>query len=188
MSIEPLEMAVTSTRGVLAAVGPDQLDLPTPCASWKVRDVINHLVGLSGWFGEGIRAGVTPPQAQGTDYADGDFLARYDDGTRASLAAFRAPGALDKTVTLPFGDFPGSMFLGLATTDTFTHGWDVAKATGQATDLDPQLAEQLLAQARAAIPDSFRGADGVAPFGPVVVVADSAPAAERLAGFLGRTP
>ena len=145
-------------------------------------------MGLSGWFGEGIRAGVTPPQPQGTDCADGDFLAAYDDGSRESLAAFGAPGALDKTVKLPFGDFPGAMFLGLATNDTFTHGWDLAKATGQATDLNPELAEQLLGQARAAIPDTFRGADGVAPFGPVVVVADSAPAADRLAAFLGRTP
>jgi len=188
MSIEPLEMAFTSTRAIVATVTPDQLDLPTPCASWKVRNVINHLVGLSGWFGEGIRAGVTPPQPRETDYTDGDFLAAYDDGIRASLAAFGAPGALDQTVKLPFGDFPGTMFLGLATNDTFTHGWDLAKATCQSTDLNPPLAEQLLAQARAAIPESFRGPDGTAPFGPIVDVADAAPAADRLAAFLGRTP
>ena len=29
--------------------------------------------------------------------------------------------------------------------DTFQHGWDLAKATGQDTDLDPELAAGLLA-------------------------------------------
>ena len=188
MGIEPLELACTSTRGVLANVTPEQLDLPTPCASWQVRNIINHLVGLTHWFATGITTGVTPPQPDETNYADGDFLTAYDGGIQDSLAAFNAPGALDRTVKLPFGEFPGTMFLALATNDTFTHGWDVAKATGQSTDLNRELAEQVLAQARAAIPDQFRGADGTAPFGPIVEVAAAAPAADRLAGFLGRTP
>ena len=89
---------------------------------------------------------------------------------------------------LPFGEFPAATFIGLTTTDAFVHGWDVAKATGQSTDLNPELAATLLERARAAIPDSFRGPDGTAPFGPIVEVPDSAPAADQLAGFLGRTP
>jgi uncharacterized protein (TIGR03086 family) len=188
MSIEPLELAFTSTRGVLANVTPEQLDLPTPCASWNVRNLVNHLVGLSHWFATGISSGVTPPLPAETNFADGDILAAYDDGIQESLTAFSTPGALDKTVKLPFGEFLGSMFMALATNDTFTHGWDLAKATGQSTQLTPELAEQVLAQARGAIPDEFRGPDGTAPFGPIVEVADSAPAADRLAAFLGRTP
>src|SRR5205814_272264 len=74
-------------------------------------------------------------------------------------------GAQEKIVKLPFGDFPGSIYMGLATSDTFTHGWDLAKATGQSTDLDPELAGQLLDAAALLVPDQFRG-DEPMPFGP----------------------
>ena len=47
MATEGLEQAMGVAKGVLASVKPDQLDDPTPCKSWKVRDVINHIVGGS---------------------------------------------------------------------------------------------------------------------------------------------
>src|SRR5437016_3788978 len=68
------------------------------------------------------------------------MLASYDDGISQAVAAFGAPGAQEKVITLPFGALPGSVFMGIATTDAFTHGWDLAKATGQSTDIDPELA------------------------------------------------
>ena len=88
---------------------------------------------------------------------------------------------------LPFGELPGSIFVLIAANDTFTHGWDLAKATGLSTDLDPALAGQLFKVAQV-IPDEMRGADGQAPFGPKVDVPDSASAADKLAGFMGRQP
>ena len=66
---------------------------------------------------------------------------------------------------LPFGELPGSVYVNIATVDTFAHGWDLAKATGQSTDLDPELAAKLLAFSQVALPDAFRGPDGEAPFG-----------------------
>ena len=73
---------------------------------------------------------------------------------------------LDRTVRLPFGEFPGAVVLGMAATEQFTHGWDLARATGQPTDLDPDLAAELLGQARLVITDAYRGPDGEALFGP----------------------
>lgn len=84
---------------------------------------------------------------------------------------------------LPFGEYPGAAFMGLATTDTFAHGWDLAKATGQSTDLDPELAETLLANA--AIPDGFRG-DEPMPFGAKREAPAGSTAADRFAAHLGR--
>jgi uncharacterized protein (TIGR03086 family) len=190
VSTERLEQVFTITRGIVANIKPEQLDSSTPCASWDVRRLLNHVVGGSHWFAMSTNAGASPDvdTTEDTDYTQGDYLASYDEGIKASLAAFGAPGALEKTVKLPFGEFPGAAFMGLATADHFTHGWDLARATGQDSNLDPELAEQILAQCRATIPEQFRGADGVMPFGPVVDVPDSAPAADRLAGFLGRTP
>ena len=76
--------------------------------------------------------------------------------------------------------------MGLAAVDQFTHAWDLAKATGQSADLNPALAEQLLAAAQAMVSPEFRGPEG-APFGLEVDVDPTACAADRLAGFLGRT-
>ena len=103
------------------------------------------------------------------------------------MAAFQAEGAMDRRVRLPFSELPGSQFLYLAATDTFVHGWDLAMATGQPTDLAPELAAQLLDGARKAIHDSMRGPDGAAPFGPEQKAPQGAGNADQLAAFLGRT-
>ena len=185
MSTAPYEQAIASARAVLAAVEPDQLGAETPCASWKVSDIVNHVVGGQYFFRAAMEG--EAPSGEPPDFASGDYLARFEEGSSGAVAAFQADGAMDRTVTLPFGQMPGSAFLGLAATDTFVHGWDIAKATGQSTDLDPELASQLLAGARMAIQDSFRGPDGAAPFGPEQQAPAGASAADELAAFLGRT-
>lgn len=185
MTTETLERAVGVAKGVLANVRADQLDDPTPCASWKVRDLVNHIVAGSHWFAASVEAGQAPA-GDPPDLASGDFRASYEEGTKKAVAAFAAPGAQEKMVSLPFGTMPGSAFMGLATTDTFTHAWDLAKATGQSTDLDPELAEQLLVGARMFVQDSIRG-DEPMPFGREQQPPEGATAADRLAAFLGRT-
>jgi uncharacterized protein (TIGR03086 family) len=118
--------------------------------------------------------------------ASGNYLETFDEGVKKSVDAFGKPGALEKNVKLPFGEFPGRAFLGLATSDTFTHGWDLAKATGQPSDLNPELASQVLDNVKQSIPDTFRGPDGKAPFGPALDAPADAPPADQLAAFLGR--
>ena len=187
MSADVLEQAFASTAAVVANVKPDQLDDPTPCASWKVRDLLNHVVGGTYFFAMIAETGGPPDQGEAPDFATGDFVSSFDQGAKRAVAAFRAEGAMDKQMTLPFGQLPGAVFVNIAATDTFAHGWDLARATGQATDLDPALASTLLENARSFLPDAMRGPDGQAPFGPRVDVPPSATPADQLAGFLGRT-
>lgn len=185
MVTETLAQAFASTRAVLSNVTAADLDKPTPCKSWAVRDLINHIIGGAHWFGASTEAGVAP-EAEEIDWTKGDMLASFDEGVARAIAAFGTPGAQEKIVKLPFGEFPGSAFMGLATSDTFTHGWDLAKATGQSTDLDPPLAERLLEMAAMMVPDQFRG-DEPMPFGRAVEAPAGATSADRLAAFLGRT-
>jgi uncharacterized protein (TIGR03086 family) len=184
MSTQPYEMAIASTRTILASVKPNQLSGATPCASWKMSDLINHVVGAQHFFASAME-GVAPAAGE-HDFASGDYMAAFDTGTSRALAAFRAEGAMGKIVHLPFGDMPGAAFVGIAATDTFTHGWDMAKSMGESTDLAPELAAGLLAGARGAISDGFRGADGVAPFGAEQKAPAGATNADQLAAFLGR--
>ena len=182
-----MEQAFAVTRNVLENVQPNQMDDSTPCQSWKVRDLVSHIVGGSQWFGSSMDAGGTDDGGDNMpDVSTQDYLAIFDDGAKKAVEAFGRDGAAEKIVKLPFGEFPGAAFMGLATTDTFTHAWDLAKATGQNTDLNPQLAAQILEGAKASIPDQFRGEDGKMPFGPQLDAPAGASTADQLAAFLGR--
>jgi uncharacterized protein (TIGR03086 family) len=178
-----LDRALQGTLTILTKVQPKDLDAPTPCASWNVRALVNHFVGTARWWAAVIAGDGDVADA---DYAAGDYVAAYEESIRIAVAAFGADGAVDRTVRLPFGEFPGVVVRNLATTEQFTHGWDLARATGQPTDLDPGLAAGLLSQARLAIVDAYRGPDGQALFGPAREAPAGAAAADQLAAFLGR--
>jgi uncharacterized protein (TIGR03086 family) len=180
--------ACDSTGTVLAALRPADLDRPTPCASWTVRDVVNHVLGGAGFFAELAETGTVAGGDEDPDFSAGDFNGTFRSQASRLVAAFNAPGAMDKMMKMPFGELPGSVCVWIAAGDIFTHGWDLAKATGQPTDLEPELAGALLAQIMPLLPDSMRGPEGRAPFGPRVEVAESAPPADRLAAFEGRDP
>jgi uncharacterized protein (TIGR03086 family) len=183
MNADQLQQSIASTRRVLAGVSADQLDDATPCTQWKVRDLINHLVGAQSFFAAALHG--QPPADGGTDFASGDYLAAYDTGSAAALAAFREDGALERMLQLPFGEMPGAAFIVLATADTFTHGWDLAKATGQSTDLAPDLAPDVLAACQQMMSPDFRSAEG-AVFGLEQTAPEGATGADRVASFLGR--
>lgn len=186
--LDRFDRAVASTAAVLGGVKADHMDAASPCASWKVRDVLNHVIGANDWYLSAFGVAPSAPSSEGSpDFASGDFQLAFAEGAAAARAAFAAPGALDKTVDLPWGPTPAIALLGMACTDTFQHGWDLAKATGQSTDLDPELAADLLVGSKASIQDAFRGPDGSgAPFGAEQAAPAGASAADQLAAFLGR--
>jgi uncharacterized protein (TIGR03086 family) len=184
-----LEKAFASTGTVLAGVTPALLNKPTPCASWKVRELVNHIVGGTMYFATLAETGQPPAGGEeAPDAADaGDTVALFNKGAAEAVEAFSADGAMDRIMHLPFGDLPGSVFINIAAIDTFTHGWDLAKATGQPSDLDPALATEMLGVAQTFLPDELRGPEP-APFGPRVEAPAGASPADQLAAFLGRRP
>jgi uncharacterized protein (TIGR03086 family) len=183
MSETQLDRAFRSNLGILVKVKPQDLAAPTPCASWDVRALVNHFVGTARWWAA-MMTGADEPAEE--DYAAGDLVPAYEESIRIGTAAFGADGAMGQLVRLPFGEFPGTVVLSMAALDQFTHGWDLARALGLPTDLDPALAGELLNQARQTIPDAFRGPDGQAPFGPARQAPAGAGPADQLAAFLGR--
>jgi uncharacterized protein (TIGR03086 family) len=184
-----LEKAFATTGAVLSGVTREQLDGPTPCASWKVRELVNHIVGGTIFFASVAGTG-KPPEAEGEspDFsARDDYVAVFNQGATRAVEAFSAEGALDRIMHMPFGDLPGSAFINIAAIDTFTHGWDLARATGQPTNLDPALATEMLGVAQSFLPDEMRGPEP-APFGPRVEPPAGASPADQLAAYLGRQP
>ncbi len=106
-----------------------------------MRELVNHVVGENVW---------TPPLFAGTTVAevgdrfDGDLLgddpvAAWDASAGEALAAVGAPGAMERTVHLSFGDLPGNEYASQLFADYLVHGWDLATAVGGNTRLDPDL-------------------------------------------------
>jgi uncharacterized protein (TIGR03086 family) len=191
MGAELLSGALTSTGEVLAGVSAADLEGATPCASWRVRELINHIVGGQTFFATVATTGEPPSggsAGEAPDFSAGDFKAAFAEGSARCMSAFEADGAMERIMKLPFGEMPGSAFVIIASSDTFTHGWDLAKATGQSTDLNPELAAQLLTFAQGFLLNAWRGPEGQAPFGPKVEAPAGASAADQLAAFLGRQP
>jgi len=172
------QRAQDTFSGVLASVQPYQFNAPTPCREWTVRDVIEHVIG--GNERVAIRAGLCSEPAARPQ----DLIEAHQATAAAAQAVFAAPGGMTAMFELPIGPMPGSAFIRMRITDALVHAWDLAKATGQSTDLDPELAAQVLAASRQHMTAALRGTGKF--FGEPQPCDPARPPADQLAAFLGR--
>jgi uncharacterized protein (TIGR03086 family) len=178
------DRALQATGRVVAAIETGRQHDDTPCEGMDVRTLLNHVVSGNLWVAplvEGRTIEEVGDRYDG-DVVGHDFAGSYDESAAAAGAAFHRPGALDAPVAVSYGPVPGRVYAGHRFLDVLVHGWDLAKATGQDTTLDPELVEACwdLAQREA---DMVRGS-GV--FGEEVPVPHDAPLQDRLLAFLGR--
>lgn len=170
--------AQAALAGVLATLDDAQLAEATPCTAWTVSDVLVHVIG-------GNRRIAGLDELPGPPATAAEAREQHAESAAAAQAVFDAPGALERVFTLPvIGEVPGVVVLQLRTTDSLTHAWDIATATGQSTDLDPELAQALLAGARRLVQPGFRGEGR--PFAAEEAAPAGATHADELAAFLGR--
>ena len=180
-SMDPLvahQRAQDAFAGVLANVSSDHLGSPTPCSDWTIQDLIEHVIGGNEHVGLWASSPVEPPARPD------DIVAAHRTAAAAAQAVFAAPDGLSTTFNLPFGELPGQLFVGIRTTDVLTHAWDLAAASGRSTNIEPELATEQLAAARAFVGPQFRGPDK--PFGDEQQCSPERSPADQLAAFLGR--
>ncbi len=181
--VEMHERALNQTGQIVAGVRQDQLGLPTPCSEWDVRTLLEHVVG-GNWNSAATAAGgQRPPNAETQDVLEDDPAAAHRQSAEAVKQAWREPGRLDQMYEMPMGTLPGQAVLGIRLVETITHGWDLARATGQAPAFDDDLIQAAIEFAEANV-GSARGAGF--PFAPAVAVGPDRPAIDRLAGLMGR--
>ncbi len=181
MSMDPLEAhqrAQDAFARVLVNVASDQLSLPTPCAEWDVKTLIEHVI-------EGNQRVVARAGGQVAPLPE-DLESALRSSAQAAQKTFAEPEALIRTYQLPIGELPGTAFLEVRTSDLLTHAWDLAVATGQPTDLDPELAEYVLSFSTHQLMSrpGLRGEGR--PYGAEQPCGHERPAADRVAAFLGR--
>src|SRR3954447_15191585 len=181
-----LRRTIAETNRLVDGTSEAQLDDPTPCAEWTVRDLINHLTGGSTMFAVSAEQGSVPDdmvgQLLGGDHLRDDYKGAFHTATTRAMAAFDQPGVLEKMVKLPFGEMPAGIALNIAIFDVATHACDLAKATGQKVS-DDELLEQALAIGKQMIGPELRGA-GL--FDEAQPISDAASASDRLLAFAGR--
>jgi uncharacterized protein (TIGR03086 family) len=176
-----LARAIDQSVALVSRVRPEQAALPTPCSGWDVRALVNHTVYDVHTFTASVKG-----EERGSADADligHDWSAAYQAACAALLAAWQSRGA-EGTLKMRLGEFPATWLVGQHIADLAVHGWDIATATSQSTDLDPEVGREALAWARENLKPQFRGA----AFGPEVEVPENAPVYDRLAGFFGRDP
>lgn len=166
----------------MTATAPEQLDSPTPCEKFTVRDLMGHLLGTA-HRSKGTAQGISTRQIPHviTDVADDDLAAAYVSITQDIRKRWQPYNESDQ-VTAPWGSCTALEALRGFTVETVTHGWDLAVATGQPSEAPDQIADRCLPFVSATIPDRLRGA----MYGkPVTDTQDDSPTT-RLAHLLGR--
>ena len=178
--------ALDATGRIVAGITRDQLADPTPCEGWDVETLLTHVVSGNLWVGE-LTAGKTIDDVG--DRLDGDVLGddlavAYDASAHVADAGFSAEGAMAAPVAVSYGPVPGEVYAGHRLIDVVVHGWDLAKATGQDTTLDPALVDAC--QEVLAPQIDMLQASGM--FGSPGAVASEVDPQSRLLAQLGREP
>jgi uncharacterized protein (TIGR03086 family) len=185
--IERLSRALDQTGAIISRITSAQATSATTCSGWDVRGLVNHTVIDVQHFTVSASGGRW--EQRDADVIGDDWIGSYRRAADALLTAWRRWSDFDVKVSLPIGEVPASWMVGQQISDLVVHGWDLAKATGQSTDLEPDLGELSLEWGRQNLKPQFRGdpASG-ASFGAEVPVSEDAPLYDRLAGVFDRRP
>jgi uncharacterized protein (TIGR03086 family) len=185
--VDLLTRALDQLGALVAAVDPALADLPTPCRSWDVGTLVNHVIFDLDQFSAAAR-GERVSWDRAVPAVDGDWAAAFRAGAERLTAAWRAAGDPDRVVRLPIGEVPLSFVVYQQVAEFAVHAWDLATATRQPVTLDPEIAEAALAWARTALRPEFRGSEDTGKaFGPEQPAPAGAPPYDRLAAFFGRS-
>lgn len=168
----------------IEGVGPTQWNLDTPCSEWDVRSLVNHITAGNRWVGALAHGGRIEQigEAFGGDLLGGDPVAAFRASMDEACAVFEAPGAMEETFHLSYGDAPGALFASRRFVDVLIHAWDVAVATGQEATLDDALVHRCYDIVEPAKDDIAKSP----AFGPRVEVDDDADTQVKLLALLGR--
>lgn len=176
----------------LAVVGkltPDDLDLPTPCAEWTLRDLLAHMTTQHHGFAAAARGNGADEQVWHVGPLADDPVAGYATSVADVDAAFDQ--AKDETEFLlpemsASTPFPAAQAVSFHLVDGIAHGWDVARALGIEVEFDAEALEVGL-QIAESVPDGeFRLLPGAA-FRPVVPAGATPGTLDRIVAALGRS-
>jgi uncharacterized protein (TIGR03086 family) len=191
MTLIDLEPAARRMGELVSSVPDDLLDAPTPCPGYTLGDLVEHVGGAAIAF-TGAAAkdlGDTTSQAPSGDASrlSDDWRSRIPRDLAALADAWRDPAAWTGMTKAGGVDLPGEVAGLVALDEIVVHGWDVARARGQAYDVDAASLEAVLGfVAQFSEPGMEEAREGL--FEAVVEVPEDAPLLDRVIGLAGRDP
>lgn len=183
-----LSPPVAELARIVSGVRDDQLDAPTPNSGRDVGTLLAHVHGLAIAFRDAAykREGATtstPPAEARTDLPGG-WRTLIPERLAELAEAWKVPEAWEGMSMAGGVSMPGAI-TGLVTNNELVlHAWDLAKATGQAYEVDPenlQASWQMVYNTPDAPAEEREGL-----FGPRLPVADDAPLLDRTLAYAGR--
>jgi uncharacterized protein (TIGR03086 family) len=181
--------AVQASAGLAAQACAADLERPTPCAGWTLRDLLAHMTAQHYGFAA-ASAGDGDLAHWRTPTLGEDPVGAYLAAARHVLASFAADGVLDQGFPLPEirrgHTFPAAQAVSFHFVDYVVHSWDVAKTLDLPVRFDPALVDVALGVARAVPGGDARLAPGAA-FAPEVAWAGR-PGLDQVVALLGRSP
>jgi uncharacterized protein (TIGR03086 family) len=170
---------------VIAGVRDDQLTDPTPCAGTPVAAILDHFDGLTVAFRKAAeKAELAGGPSADAAHLPADWRTRLPAQLDALVAAWGEPAAWEGMTDIAGMRMPAGAAGVVAANEVLVHGWDLAVATGQDAEADPELAEPVLAAMQRFLPAEPRG--GRIPFAAPVPPRAGAGPTERLANWCGR--
>ena len=192
MDIRELDRrAMGVTAGLVAGIRPAQLDNPTPCGQWLLRDLLAHIVGQYHGFalaGSGQRAGLDAFRPRPVSE---DMAGAYAAAAALVTGAFAGDGVLDRKFYLPEigdgGPYSARMAIGFHFVDEVVHAWDLAKSIGASAEFDDEVLDAALSIS-ARVPNAPDGRGAGFAFGLGGDPGPGAPTLDRIVMLLGRRP
>lgn len=195
MSMLDLGPAARQVALLLDGIADDDLTRPTPCEDTPVGALLDHFMGLTLAFTWAARKAI-PPEHRDNPPGPGSADARnLDPDWRRLLprrlddlaAAWRDPSAWQGMTEAGGVTMPAEVMGVVAVDELVLHGWDLAKATSQPFECDPDSQAAVLDFTRSmATPEHAASRHGL--FGPVVPVPHDAPPLHQALGLAGRDP
>ena len=176
-----LGSAAQEMSRLLAGVRDDQLGRPTPCSDWTVAELLAHVVQFTAVFtANARRQEARPPDELVDDWRDA--LPR----DLAELAqAWREESAWHGRVSAGGVEMDASANAVVAIEELTTHGWDLARATGQDIDVEDARLDEVDRFFELFAPQI---ASGQGPFGPPVDAPEPSTRLQRTIARTGRDP
>lgn len=184
-NLDIIESSIAKTAALITGVREDQLDRATPCTSYTVGILVDHLVGWAHVFDAATNDLDIDRNPDSYVVQEGRAEA-FEAAGRRAVEGLRRHG-VDRQMRMVVNPIPGTMVANMMRMEYPGHGWDLAVATGQPVPFTDEEAEEALQAARVTISPEYRGyEEGM--FHPVREVDDSATAIQRYVSFLGRDP
>jgi uncharacterized protein (TIGR03086 family) len=182
---ELLDAAVSYALAGAATATPARLPRPTPCTSWDLQALLDHLADSIGEMTDLIgNAGATAPAAPPGPSPEGGPVARLREQAARLRAASANPRAATRLLAIGDREITASMVAVTGAIEITVHGWDIFSACGTYRPVPPGLASALLPAAALLVTPRTR--PGL--FADPVQLPGSACPGDQLVAFLGRQP